>query len=604
MSLNNGKIVFENNLYNKSVKHTFSNIGFTIGNLSNVDFKNNSLQFSDTTGIISLVSNFAINDSSDFKIKFALQPITNNFNGSIDISNSMLKVLQPYIKEFLDITIIDGYSYHSLTLSGNLNDKSLLVKGTNKISNLKIIENKRKKQFASLKNLVLNIKEYNLKKNAIYISEMKLENPNLLFELYNQRHIFSDIILSKNISGKTDSQKSCENTAKSTKFNWSIGSCTLLNGAVLFNDFTMTPKFNYKIENIKFKIENLSNTKNNKGNIDLYALINRAGKVNATSIIDNNKSNIKIDVADVSLIDFTPYSKKYIAYPVSSGALFVNSAIHINENKLLSENIFKIENIDVGEKEKNFQGKELPIKLALAILRDNKKNIKLDIPVEGNLDDPKFRISRVIFYAIKNVIIKAATNPFNLLAKLVDGKEEDFKEINYTFLQTALDKEQLKKIEGFIKILEERQGIILELIHYTDIDEEREQLAVKLSKEKYYREKNNFSDTYILSDTDNIAVADVNESDTNFSNFILKKLEMSGRQIKQDFIENCFEYIGKREIQNNLDLLINTRLDNLKQAFIIRNKEYENRVIISNADLTNIIVADKRCHFKINVKTE
>ena len=57
----------------------------------------------------------------------------------------------------------------------------------------------------------------------------------------------------------------------------------------------------------------------------------------------------------------------------------------------------------------------LPVKLAFSLRRDRSGQIVFDVPAEGNLNDPNFRMGRVVGRAFVNVIAKLATSPFKLL---------------------------------------------------------------------------------------------------------------------------------------------------------------------------------------------
>jgi len=54
-------------------------------------------------------------------------------------------------------------------------------------------------------------------------------------------------------------------------------------------------------------------------------------------------------------------------------------------------------------------------------MQDRDGVIELDVPVTGNLDDPNFRVGRVVWKQIVGIVTKVATAPFTLLAKLFGG---------------------------------------------------------------------------------------------------------------------------------------------------------------------------------------
>ena len=74
---------------------------------------------------------------------------------------------------------------------------------------------------------------------------------------------------------------------------------------------------------------------------------------------------------------------------------------------------------------------KLPLKLAVALLKDRNGVIDLGLPVTGSLDDPQFKLGPLIWKVVVNLVTKAATAPFALLGRLFGGGEQmnliDFK---------------------------------------------------------------------------------------------------------------------------------------------------------------------------------
>ena len=66
----------------------------------------------------------------------------------------------------------------------------------------------------------------------------------------------------------------------------------------------------------------------------------------------------------------------------------------------------------------------LPVKLAVALLADRNGVFYIDLPISGSLNDPQFSLGPVIVKIILNVIVKAITAPFSLLASALGGGDE------------------------------------------------------------------------------------------------------------------------------------------------------------------------------------
>jgi hypothetical protein len=104
----------------------------------------------------------------------------------------------------------------------------------------------------------------------------------------------------------------------------------------------------------------------------------------------------------------------------------------------------------------------LPLELAVALLKDSSGKIKIDVPITGSLDDPKFSIGSIVADALINVITKVVTAPFNALGSLI-GSKEDMSTISFAAGSSSLSEQQQAKLADLSKALKERQILNLEI---------------------------------------------------------------------------------------------------------------------------------------------
>ena len=87
----------------------------------------------------------------------------------------------------------------------------------------------------------------------------------------------------------------------------------------------------------------------------------------------------------------------------------------------------------------------------------------LDVPIDGRLDDPKFHVSKVVWGAVENILVKVATSPFSLLGALVGGGGEELGYQDFAPGSANLTEDGKKKLEALKKALHERPGLGLEI---------------------------------------------------------------------------------------------------------------------------------------------
>src|SRR5208282_4497229 len=180
---------------------------------------------------------------------------------------------------------------------------------------------------------------------------------------------------------------------------------------------------------------------------------------------------------------------KYAGYRISEGKLNLDLAYHLVGRKLESKNVITLDRFTFGEKVESPDATHLPVRLAIAILKDRNGQILLDVPVEGSLDDPQFRVRKVIFHTLLNILEKAATSPFSLLGAVFGGGGEELSYQDFTPGSAVLSLANEKKLDSLVNGLYERPGLQLEIAGSVDAEADRDGLRrVNLDKQIRTRE--------------------------------------------------------------------------------------------------------------------
>src|SRR5262249_31354658 len=145
----------------------------------------------------------------------------------------------------------------------------------------------------------------------------------------------------------------------------------------------------------------------------------------------------------------TPYSTKYTGYPITKGSLTVNVQYLLDQGKLTADNHIFIDQLTFGDHVENASATNLPIRMAVSLMKDSRGVIDVDVPVSGSLSDPQFSIGSVILHAFMNLIMKAATSPFSLIASAFGGggAAQDLGVIEFAPGYATLTPESQNKLE-------------------------------------------------------------------------------------------------------------------------------------------------------------
>jgi hypothetical protein len=233
-----------------------------------------------------------------------------------------------------------------------------------------------------------------------------------------------------------------------------------------FADYSLQPNFGTAIEELNGTVTGLSSDPNSRakvdldGKVDAYAPVTIDGEVNYFSAEDY--IDLKLSLDNMELTTFTPYSGKFAGYRIEKGKLSVDLAYHVENRQLKADHNFVLDQLTLGERVESEDAVSLPVKLAVALLKDRNGVIDVDLPVSGSLDDPKFRLGPIIWKAVVGLLTKIVTTPFALLGSLFGGGEE-INQIAFAPGSGAPAPESAGRIEAVTKALNERPALGLEI---------------------------------------------------------------------------------------------------------------------------------------------
>jgi len=111
----------------------------------------------------------------------------------------------------------------------------------------------------------------------------------------------------------------------------------------------------------------------------------------------------------------------------------------------------------------------LPVRLGIAILKDRSGKIVLDVPIEGSLDNPQFKLRKVIWRAVGNIFAKAMLSPFSVLGAMFGGgKGDEIRYEDFTPGGAELTAASKEKLDVIVKSLYERPALQLEITGSVD----------------------------------------------------------------------------------------------------------------------------------------
>lgn len=489
---------FTDNSREEKPKFTLTNSLLSLTNLKGPVFSPAGLIFAST-----------FNGQTPLKASGKLTPLPFRYQGDISIGSLQIRDFEDYFPDSINIFVVDGSLDSNMNLDIAIKDGKPVgsFKGNFGLRSFHAIDTVAEEDLLKWESLQFDQIQGSLAPLSLGIREVALNN------VYSRIEIRKDGTLNlQNLVKKegTGEQKAMESGQKSSVSNKdraskpansepaaktpiSIGAITIQDGTISFTDRHLKQTFNSTFYHLGGRVSGLSSEDSKfadvdlRGNLENHSPMQITGRINP--LRDDLFIDLKLSFKDIDLTPVTPYSGTYLGYTVEKGKLFLDLKYLIDKKLLSSENNVFIDQFTFGSKVESEKATSLPVRLAVALLKDRKGEIHLDLPVSGRTDDPQFSIWGVVWQVFKNLITKAVTSPFALLSSMMGGGQ-DFSSIQFAVGSSKLAAVEEQKLTVLAKALADRPGLKVEIKGYVERAKDaeayrQELLNLKLRNEKF-----------------------------------------------------------------------------------------------------------------------
>jgi outer membrane protein OmpA-like peptidoglycan-associated protein len=176
----------------------------------------------------------------------------------------------------------------------------------------------------------------------------------------------------------------------------------------------------------------------------------------------SNDSAIDLNFKHMPLPLITPYMAEFAGYKIDKGQMALDLHYTIDHQRLQAQNKILIDQLVLGDKIENPKAVNLPLELAVTLLKDSSGKINLDFPISGSLEDPKFSVAALVGDVLINLVSKVATAPFKALSGMFDS-DIDLSTINFVAGSSDLTPEASDKLSKIAQALKEKPELLLEI---------------------------------------------------------------------------------------------------------------------------------------------
>ena len=265
-----------------------------------------------------------------------------------------------------------------------------------------------------------------------------------------------------------------------------------------FTDHYIKPNYTADVGELNGTVTGLSSDPAARGVVDLKGSYDKSSPVTIAGTINPLSGDLFLDIAakgkDIDLPRLSAYSLRYAGYPITAGKLTLDVKYHVEDGKLDGRNNIVLDQLTFGDKVEGPEATKLPVLFAVNLLKDANGRINLELPIKGSLEDPQFDMGALIGQVVSNLLKKALTAPFQLLAAALGGggssgsggaapaaggataaapSGDDLAYVAFEPGGAEAPAAERAKLERITKALQQRPGVKLEMASHTDPQKDR-----------------------------------------------------------------------------------------------------------------------------------
>ena len=399
---------------------------------------------------------------------------------AVEVDKLALGNAQPYITPFADLVIDSGHLSIDAQLSGS-SDQPLYLEGSVTVAELDVIQGSAGSTLGSWEAMRADQLVLDSAANSLSVSELIFERP------------YADILISEagvlNV-GQVEKTATPENVASAmsglqdgapdstearldatsthrAELAVTVGRVVVNDGAADFADLSLPLPFAAHITDLNGEMTTLSSASTQpsslafEGAVDEYGLVRVTGDISALD--PTQFTDVDVRFQNIQIPKFTAYSIPLAGHEISQGALDLDLGYSLDDGQLVGRNNIVLRNFELGDKVPHPDAADLPLGLAVALLKDVDGKIDIDLPVKGDVNDPEFGYGGVVGKALANLIVKIVASPFMLLGNLVGADAGDLDSLVFYPGRSDVTPPELEKLAKLTEALALRPELALQI---------------------------------------------------------------------------------------------------------------------------------------------
>ena len=481
-----------------------------------------------------------------------------------------LDIIRQYIWELINYGMFTAHLNANVNVRGNFNSQETMSGYGRVALNDFHLGKTTTNDYAAFKKLEVVVEELDPANKKYLFDSIVLTRPFFKYEIYDSLDNVARLFGTRgsNISDITRQSGRFNLVIEIVKYvkvlsnnffrsDFKIKRLEVKDGNFEFNDYSLSDKFSISVLPFSLLADSV-NKKDRRVQVFIQSSIQPYGK-GSIQLGINPKDSTDFDMVyrfeKIPASIFNPYLLTYTSFPLDRGTIELNGRWNVKDGMIRSSNHLLIIDPRVSKRTKNKDLKWLPMPLIMALVREQGNVIDYEIPITGNLKNPKFHWGDAIFDLLKNIFVKPPRTPYRLEVRNLENKIEENLSLKWEMRQSNLQKGQIKFLKKISTFLKDNTSATMAVHPVTYSEKEKEHILFFETKKKYFMLTRNQA-SKSLSPKDSIEVERMSVKDPSLVRLLSKNISDT---VMFTIQEKCMKFLGNKIVDDRFDQLIKER---------------------------------------------
>lgn len=506
------------------------------------------------------------------KGNYSMNLKTLNYKMGVKVTHFDMKVIEQYMKDFTNFGTFRANLDADFKAKGCFKDaQDISAKGELAISDFHFGKNPTE-DYLSFDKVVVNLKEVNPKLKRYFIDSMSLIHPYFKYEQYdnsnNLETMFGNNGANATVANSNPTKfniifvigRYVEQLATNfLKSNYKINKLGIYKCNLQYNDYSLPEQFSIALNPLEIRADSVYKSKD-RVHLRFSTGIKPYGNASIRISInpkDSSDFDMQYNIQKMPVAIFNPYIVSYTSFPIDRGTIVINGLWHVKNGNIQSTNHLIVIDPRVTKRINKKGLKWLPMNLIMAFVRERGNVIDYEIPITGNLNNPKFHWRDVIRDILKNIFIKPATIPYRTKIKDIETEIEKSLTLKWDMGSNTIKLKQERFIKKMADFLSKNPEASITIYPQNYSLKEKEHLLFFEAKKKYYLAINTKREA-ALNETDAQIIHKMSIKDSLFVRYLNKHINTA---LAFTIQEKCSRFINPALVNSRYKQLNQERAD-------------------------------------------